>query len=98
MGLVGHRLQRGAGDMRLGRREAQTADAGPRIGAPMRRTKAGKRWHKIYAAIVRNAARQCFGVRSMRNKPEIIAQPLDEAARDKYRSFQRVMPLTAQLI
>ena len=98
MGLVSHRLQRGAGDMRLGRGETEPADAGPCIGAPMRRAKAGQCGYKIYAAIVGNAARQCFCVRRMRNKPQIIAQPLDEAACDKYRSFQRVMPLTTQLI
>ena len=64
----------------------------------MRRAKTRKRRHQIDAAIVCYAACKRFGLGGLRYQAQIITQPLNEAAGNEYRPFQRIMPLAIQLI
>ena len=63
--------------------KAKAAYRSARIGTPIGGTKARQGRHDINAAIIRNAARECFGFRGLRNQTQIIAKPLDQAARNK---------------
>ena len=98
MGLVRLRLQRGADDMGAAGGEAQPRDRRPRVrranAARRARTSAGT---SIDAARVGHRARQRLALGRGRDQPERVAQPLDQAAGDEHRAFERISALAAQL-
>ena len=99
VGLVRHRLERGAHDLRPAGGEAQPGDQPARLGPPVRRAQPGQRRHDHHPAAVGDRARPALRSRPRCSmKPERIAQPFDQAAGDEHRAFERVGPLAAELV
>ena len=64
--------------------------AAARVGPPVRRAEPGQGRHQIDAATVGHRARQRLALGGAGDQAELVAQPLDQAAGDEHRAFQRV--------
>src|SRR3546814_1154884 len=78
-----------------GEAEAGDGAAGRRL--PVRRTETGQGGHDIGAAIVGDGTGERLALRREAQQLQVVAKPLDQAAGDKDRAFQRISTGAAQL-
>ncbi len=80
-GLVGHRLDHGAGEVRLGGPAGDADHRAPGVGIPPRRAEPGERGDDEDAAVVGDALRQRTDLVGALEQPEAVAQPLHGRSR-----------------
>ena len=76
----------------LARRAARQSDqTAACIHIPVRCTEASERRNEINAAGILHLARIVFRIPAFREKPHLIAQPLNNRAADKYAALKRIL-------
>ena len=96
-GLVGHRLQRGAREVRAAAAAGEPDDRPARVRVPVRRAEPGQRGDEVDAVVGVQRGRQLLGLGRRGDDPEPVAQPLDRGAGDEDRRLVRVGGRAADL-
>ncbi len=89
-GLVGHRLQRGPGDVRLGHVPGQPDQRAAGVRTPVGREQSGERRHQVRPAVVLDRGRERLDLGRRGDQPEVVAQPLHQRPGDRDRALQGV--------
>ncbi len=89
-GLVGHRVDRRAGDVLDPRVAGQAEDGAARMRIPVRRAEADERRHQVDAAGIGHRLHQPLDVGRGGDGAQPVAQPLHGRAGDEHRPFERV--------
>ena len=95
-GLVSHRFQRRAHEVRLARATGQAEHRAAYVTAPIGRTEADKCRYQVSTATVGDLRGQRLAVAGAFDHAQPIAQPLHHRAGDEDRTFQRIFHAPVQ--
>ena len=90
-GLVGHRLQRSAGEVRAPRSTRQSHERAAGVRVPVRRAEAGEGGDEVDAVVRVERAGELLGLVGGPDDPQLVAQPLDGGAGHEDRRLERVV-------
>ena len=95
-GLVGDRLERGAGQVGSTVAAREPDDRPARVGIPVRRAEPGQGRHEVDVVVGVEGGGQPLGLRRLRDHAEPVAQPLHGGAGDEDRGLERVVGALAE--